>query len=182
MSPLADPSASAVEADFDWPIFVKGERQTSKHDRSSSIIESRNAFEALREVWMRSPILHWQKVVCREFLDLKKIVPDNGQTMPKAFEFRTFWWKNTCVGIGPYWHAETYQLSESQRKEIITLGRKVAEALDVTFLVIDVAMKTDGEWILIECNDGQDSGFTGVNPFRLWNDTVSAIQQQASLS
>ena len=73
-------------------------------------------------------------------------------------------------------------ICRSQRKEIITLGRKVAEALDVTFLVIDVAMKTDGEWILIECNDGQDSGFTGVNPFRLWNDTVSAIQQQASLS
>jgi hypothetical protein len=44
----------------------------------------------------------------------------------------------------------------------------------VPFLVIDIAQRQDGRWVLIECNDGQESGYAGVSPFSLWQHVVEA--------
>lgn len=40
--------------------------------------------------------------------------------------------------------------------------------LGVPFLVVDVAQTEAGRWIVIECNDGQESGYAGVQPRALW--------------
>src|SRR6185437_4242557 len=39
------PSADEISADFNWPVFIKGERQTSRHQRRLSIIEGPEQFE-----------------------------------------------------------------------------------------------------------------------------------------
>jgi hypothetical protein len=44
--------------------------------------------------------------------------------------------------------------------------------IDLPFLAVDVAQTTSGEWIVIECNDGQESGYAGVSPFALWQSIV----------
>jgi hypothetical protein len=49
------------------------------------------------------------------------------------------------------------------------LAREVAERISVPFLVVDVAQTVEGRWIVIECNDGQESGYAGVAPIALWN-------------
>lgn len=36
------PPVSEIESSFEWPVFVKGERQTNRHQRRLSIIESSN--------------------------------------------------------------------------------------------------------------------------------------------
>jgi len=60
------PDAATVEAELGWPVFVKGERQTSRHRKSLSIIEGPEQFRAAMEVYAKAPILHWQRVVCRD--------------------------------------------------------------------------------------------------------------------
>lgn len=169
------PTVAEIESEFTWPIFIKGERQTSRHARSMSIIEGPDQFQEVMQLWRQDDILHWQKVVCREYLKLKPVVPGNQDTIQKSFEFRTFWWKDACVGIGPYWNSERYELAEIQRSDLVNLGRKVARLIDVTFLVIDLALRENEQWIVIECNDGQDSGYTGVNPFQLWNNLLRVV-------
>jgi hypothetical protein len=35
--------------------------------------------------------------------------------------------------------------------------------------VIDIAKTAQDEWIVIECNDAQESGYAGVSPKMLWD-------------
>jgi hypothetical protein len=44
----------------------------------------------------------------------------------------------------------------------------------VLFLVIDVALATDGRWLVIECNDAQESGYAGVLPLTVWTSLLAA--------
>jgi hypothetical protein len=169
------PRAADVEADFDWPIFVKGERQTNRHGRDHSIIENPEHFERVMQEWRQVPLLAWQRVVCRQFIPLRPVSEAASEAFPKSFEFRTFWWHNTCVGIGNYWTSEVYNLRPADREQVLALGREVANRMQVTFLVVDIAQARDGKWIVIECNDGQDSGYAGVNPHFLWQNVVDAI-------
>ena len=127
-------------------------------------------------VWELDPILHWQPVVCREFVPLRLVGEQSPGTMPRAFEFRSFWWKGQCVGIGPYWMDEHYDLAPAEKSAAMSIGREAARRLNVTFLVVDLAQRTDGPWIVIECNDGQDSGYAGVAPYLLWRRVLEVLE------
>jgi hypothetical protein len=41
-------------------------------------------------------------------------------------------------------------------------------------LVIDAAQRIDGSWVIIEANDAQESGYTGVSPVTLWRAIIEA--------
>lgn len=97
------PPASAVEAEFQWPVFIKGSRQTSRHSAALSIASSAEEYERIRIAYAKDDILHWQKPVIREFAPLASVagsVP--GQVQP-SIEYRSFWWRGVCVGWGRYW-------------------------------------------------------------------------------
>jgi hypothetical protein len=91
----------------------------------------------------------------------------------------TFWWRNQSVGIGPYWMDEHYGLTDAERHAALAIAEEAARRIDVTFLVVDVAQKQDGAWTVIECNDGQDSGYAAVRPFLLWRQVLD-IEQRTS--
>ncbi|MEO1165708.1 MAG: ATP-grasp domain-containing protein [Chloroflexota bacterium] len=163
------PSLETIIAEFDFPFFVKGARQTSKHQKSLSIIENADAFANLVQQYKNDPILHWQDVVVREYLPLRPIANDNSDSIPPSFEFRTFWYKGQLVGAGHYWfEMPAYKWSASEKADALAIASQVAQRVDVPFLVVDVAQRTDGQWIVIECNDGQESGYAGISPITLW--------------
>ncbi len=56
------------------------------------------------------------------------------------------------------------------------LSQWAADRLKVPFLTVDVAQTADGKWIIVEVNDGQESGFVGLNPISLWKRTIEAAQ------
>ena len=172
------PSLEQVIKHFDFPIFVKGARQTSKHQRSLSIIDSPEAFEKAMSHYAKDPILHWQQIVCRELVDLRPISGGSADRVPASYEFRTFWWKGEFVGAGRYWfEAEDYHWTADEQKEALAIASDVAKRVDVTFLVVDVAQRADGKWIVIECNDGQESGYAGLSPLQLWKN-ILAIERR----
>ena len=49
------PAPEEIEAHFDWPIFLKGSRQTSRHDPDLSIITSRSHYERVAQSYHRDP-------------------------------------------------------------------------------------------------------------------------------
>ncbi len=163
------PDARSVEETLGWPVFVKGSRQTSRHRRSISIINTPSDFDAVMASYRADPILRWQRVVCREFVPLRPVEDSVPDRIPSSFEFRTFWWRGRLVGHGPYWRqGEQYQASEGERRAGLVVAREAASRLGVAFLVVDIAQTRDGRWIVIECNDGQESGYAGVSPLGLW--------------
>lgn len=161
------PSVGEIEAIFRWPVFIKGSRQTSRHSASLSVANDPADYERVRKLYREDEILHWQKPVVRQFVPLLRtdgVVP--GQVSP-SIEFRTFWWKETCVGWGQYW----YQLPSCRADDVqrgLDLAAEVAKRLRVPFVVVDIAKTADGRWIVIECNDAQEAGYTGVSAKALW--------------
>lgn len=174
------PNARDIEQDFQWPVFVKGVRQTSRHKRSLAIINTPEQFESAMEVYRSDRILRWQTLVVREFVPLRPIEDSDQNRIPSSFEFRTFWWRGRCVGAGPYWwEGRKYDWTASERQKALTLGADVAKRVNACFVVVDLAMTTTGEWIVIECNDGQESGYAGISPIGLWQKVLSMESDQS---
>lgn len=169
------PAVESVAEDFGWPVFIKGSRQTSKHNPALCIAHHADDYLAIAQRYHDDPILHWQKIAIRRFVEL---MPVSGQVpgkVPASMEFRTFWWHNECVGYGQYW----YQLPVYQAADIddgLALAQLAAKRLNVPFLVIDIAKTIEGKWIVIECNDAQESGYTGINPHALWRSILGELE------
>ena len=174
------PDAETVERLLGWPVFVKGERQTSRHRKSLSIIEGPEQFRRAMDAYAKDSILHWQRVVCRELRPLRRVEEGAPDRIPSSFEFRTFWWRGELVGWGPYWwQGSPYTMTADEQREALGLGREVARRLAVPFLVVDVAQEVSGRWTVIECNDGQESGYAGASPFALWQNVLDVERARA---
>ena len=178
------PPIEYVLKDFTFPFFIKGNRQTNRHNKSQCIIESREAYEIMRDVWTKDSILSRQKVAIREYIPLKTIDDTSFPWMvPISYEFRFFYFERKCMAYGPYWTmGRNYSLEDNELSEVLKLTDWVAERLSVPFPAIDVAKTALGEWIVIEVNDAQESGFVGANPLKLWNNTMEAIQKRTWVS
>lgn len=169
------PSVEEVLEQLDFPLFIKGNRQTAKHDPSLSIARNRDDFSRITSAYQNNEILHWQKMVCRQLVALRALPYQVADKVPISFEFRTFWWKGQFVAAGHYWsqHLE-YTWTETEKREALAVAQQAVKLLEIPFLVIDMAMTSKGEWIIIECNDAQESGYCGVNPIALWRNIVNA--------
>lgn len=167
------PGFDELEAEFGLPLFLKGARQTSRHRADLSIIRSRADYDQAVIAYQADSILHWQQFVCREFLPLRPVGGGDPSKVPASFEFRTFWWGDEHVGSGRYWlDCCDYDWNPAERKSALALAASAARDLDCGFLVIDLAMTREGEWTIIECNDGMESGYAGVSPFSLWRNIL----------
>lgn len=170
------PTINDIEAEFRWPVFLKGSRQTSKHDPSLSIITNEEHYRRASEAYLSDAILHWQRPVIREFVPL---VPVQGHVPGKihpSLEFRSFWWYGTCVGWGNYW----YQVPSYEARDVedgLRVAEDAARRLRVPFVVIDFAKSADGRWIVIECNDAQESGYAAIPPQLLWRSVLTQITE-----
>lgn len=168
------PTAEEIERDFTWPIFLKGSRQTSKHNPDLSVIESREHYERAAQQYRSDTILSWQKPVVREFVPLAPVVGSVPGKVRPSVEYRSFWWFGECVGWGCYW----YQVTPYESADIefgLAVARQAAQCLNVPFLVVDIAKTIDGRWIVIECNDAQEAGYAGISPHMLWRRVLERI-------
>lgn len=169
----APPTAVEVEKHFDYPIFIKGSRQTSRHKAEFSIVRSREEYEHSAANFRQDSILHWQKFVVRKYVELRSVAGISGEKVPPSFEFRTFWWRGELVGTGAYWKdfAE-YSWNESEKFSALQVAQNAVNKLNLPFIVIDLAQTKNGNWIVIECNDGQESGYAAVSPIALWQNVI----------
>ena len=78
------------------------------------------------------------------------------------------------LGWGCYW----YQVAPYESADVelgLNIAQQASEQLQVPFLVVDIAKTADGRWIIIECNDAQESGYVGVAPQPLWRNILAEI-------
>ncbi len=155
---------------------MKGSRQTSKHNPDLSVIRSRAHYEMAAQLYRNDPILHWQKPVIREFIALMPVAAQVPGKVQPSVEFRSFWWHGECVGWGRYWYqVAPYECADTTLG--LGIARQAAARLKVPFLVIDIAKTADGRWIIIECNDAQESGYVGIPPLALWQAVLARINR-----
>jgi len=162
------PTAERVEQDLGWPVFVKGERQTNRHRISTSLARSRDEFERILGVWKDDEILHWQRMACREWVELQPVGKAVGDAVQPSAEIRCFFFQGQLVGSGVYWAKESWRPTTRQQADALRVAELAAERLSVPFVAVDVALTVDQRWIVIECNDAQESGYAGVAPMPMW--------------
>ncbi|MEL7025299.1 MAG: ATP-grasp domain-containing protein [Pseudomonadota bacterium] len=165
------PTAREAEERFGWPMFVKGARQTSRHNPDLSIIRDKHAYERLVQQYSLDSILHWQKPVIREFVRLERVEGEVPGKPPVSKEYRSFWWHGELVGCDRYWYQVPAYECASLRAGI-EIAREAARRVACPFLVVDFAMTADGDWIVIECNDAQESGYAAIAPQVLWRNII----------
>jgi hypothetical protein len=165
------PEFALLEAHLGLPLFLKGARQTSQHRAAFSIIRSQTEYNTAVAAFVSDPILHWQEFVAREFIALRPVPSEPSDKIPASFEFRSFWWHGHCVGAAPYW-STSYTWSASEQQAALAVAREAAVRLNVAFVVIDVAQTILGDWLVIECNDAQESGYAAISPFAMWQKII----------
>jgi hypothetical protein len=167
------PSFESIEQMLGLPLFLKGSRQTSRHRAALSIIHTAEEYDRAIKIYAEDPILRWQDLVCREFARLRPVPATATEKIPASFEFRSFWWRGNCVGVGQYWSTD-YDWNRDEERAGLSIAQTAALQLDLPFVVIDIAQTITGEWIVIECNDAQESGYGAVSPFALWQNIIDA--------
>ena len=68
------------------------------------------------------------------------------------------------------------------RQDALALASEAARRVNVPCLVVDLAQDVAGGWLVIECNDAQESGYAGVSAIGLWQKIVDITEQRAATS
>jgi hypothetical protein len=170
------PSYEQVLEDFTFPIFLKGERQTNRHKKELCVAENRSDFERILAAWQTDPILNWQKMIVRAFVNLMPIEKTTSlHQLQKSFEIRVFVWFGTILSMGQYWESEhKIQLNKTDQTKIQELTAIIYKKLLVPFMVIDFGKTLQNEWIVIELNDAQESGYAMNSKLNLWTNLIEA--------
>ena len=123
-----------------------------------------------------------QKIYIREYLPLFKYM-DGVNDMPVTKEFRFFVAYGEIVSGGYYWQnyledlyirPDVSEVPTSFLQEVI---KRVGSQCN--FYTIDVAQTIEGNWVVIELNEGQQSGLSGNNPDEFYSKLYNIIKRKA---
>jgi hypothetical protein len=175
-------TARGIADSLGFPLFVKTVEQTLRHRRDIAIVRDVAALQRSIEAYRGDPVLGSQPLVFRELVTLRPAPnPGPDERVPAALELRAFVLLGECVGLGPYWRDGGYAPSEEDMVDALVVVMEAARHVDVPFVVVDVAQKTSGEWIVIECNDAQESGFCAIPPLVLFQAMVDRARRSLGI-
>lgn len=120
----------------------------------------------------KGPFIGPQGLIYRRYVPLKTFeVGLNG--IPFTNEWRFFFYRRALLSHGYYWSSALNETMAQAKlsKPGFYLAQKIAQicADYVPFFVLDMAETAEGDWILIEVNDGQMSGLSENDPHLLYS-------------
>lgn len=161
------------------PFFVKGRTNSKKH-LGFKKTKAANKAEAIKiqGQLLEDADYEQQGVIFREFVPLK--IVEKNQIHDHHFfnEWRFFFYQDTLLCYGYYWvNAENIPTNDQLPQEAIDFAKKMASIIkeQSNFFVIDIGQKETGEWIVIECNDGQQSGLSNCDPHELYSNLAKCL-------
>ena len=142
------------------PFVVKGKLSSKKHNWHTRMFSytKRQAIE-LAEYLKEDAEIREQGVVYRKYIPLKTYeIGVNG--LPHTNEWRFFFLRDRLLSYGYYWSLSNCVSQAELKPEGLCLAQEIARlaAEHTTFFTLDVAETEQGDWILIEINDGQMAG------------------------
>lgn len=167
--------------DEDGPYILKG-ITNSRKARWNTLMYAETINDAKRIYWelINDPLMQdsGQDIVIRKYEKLYKYM-DGVNGCPVSKEIRSFWYKENLLTSGFYWadavddlpeKPSIKEIPESLVKEVTSIVSK-----NTNFYVIDWAQKDNGEWIVIELNDGSCSGLSCCDPYELWGNLKEVL-------
>lgn len=143
----------------DQPVIVKDFVKSQKHAWAEACFIPKASDQAQVEHVVRRFIelqgsdLN-EGLVFREFVELERVGVHPKSGMPLSREFRQFFVDGRPALGFKYWDEADYS-GESASPEWL---RSVAAKVQSRFFTMDIARRTNGEWLIVELGDGQVAG------------------------
>lgn len=162
---------------------VKGKTHSRKHQWKTHMFADgkENLLKVIR-LLMDDLTISQDGLVVREYVSLAKL--DTAiNDLPIVKEWRMFFYKENYLTGGFYWSNYFDELKDKYPLEVpqaaIEYAKEVAKIVSqhTNFFVLDVSEKEDGSYIIIEINDGQQSGLSCVDPNNLYSGLKSLLQE-----
>lgn len=90
--------------------------------------------------------------VFREFIEFETIAEQPRERMPLIKEYRILYLHHAPIATFRYWDVDGYNNVDLPP---LSTFDEIAHEMDSRFFTIDVAKRTDGDWMIIETGDGQ---------------------------
>ena len=164
---------------YPGPFVVKGRTNSRKFQWNTKMF-AQTKTDALR---IASDLLS-DGQICEQGIIYRKFVPlevfEVGiNDLPFSNEWRFFFYKDRLLSSGYYWSTAEH-IPEKADKACVAFAQQVANVVKdhVNFFVLDIAETLDGQWILIEVNDGTMSGLSENNPDELYGNLRAALDSK----
>lgn len=174
------------QPDLGYSWVVKGQTNSKKDFWKTKMFAATNKEVAtIANSLMDDSLICSQKLYVRKFEKLKTFCHGiNGQ--PITEEYRFFCYKDKIITGGFYWSNHLSQVlgetdfvpdhnnvPKEYLKQIMDICKEHAN-----FYVLDIARKDDGNWILVEVNDGQFSGLSECNADELYSNLSKELNHE----
>ena len=166
------------------PFVLKG-RTNSKKDKWNTHMFAKNKQEAIKVLnnLRDDEFIEPQGIVLRQYVPLVKLFEDPINKMPVTMEYRFFCLDGKILSSGFYWvnFAEEVGglIPKTTPEGAIKLVEQALKIVEdkIRFVVIDVALKagTNNDWVIVELNDGQQSGISMNDPEELYKNLYQML-------
>ena len=161
--------------------IVKGTTNSRKHEwRTRMFCACKADIPRVVSSLLDDDLLCSQSLVVREYVPLKTFGLGIND-LPITNEWRFFVLGRQILCAGWYWASEPDWGPPEPMSPPVEATRLVQEAINrvgdrVQFFVVDVAETAAGPWIVIELNDGQQSGLSMIDPDVFYSKLAEALQ------
>ena len=154
------------------PFILKGETNSKKQYWNTMMYaETKKDAIEVHSRLMQDSLLSEQNIYIRKYVPLVQYTTGIGG-IPITKEFRFFCYKNRILSGGYYWQnyaeeipvPDVYCVPHTFLHKIMDIVSK-----HTNYYVIDVAQTLSGNWILIELNDGIQSGLSMNSPYDMYS-------------
>ncbi len=164
------------------PFILKGETNSRKSNWNGSMFaKDKKEAGIIYSKLCEDSLIGQQKIYIRKYVPLVTYLEGIGG-MPITKEFRFFVAYGEVISGGYYWQNYVDDLGfmpdvNDVPKEFL---QKVIDIVspNINFFVIDVAETQTGEWIVIELNDGSQSGLSCNEPNALYSRLKEVLSQR----
>ncbi len=165
---------------YDGPFVVKGKTNSRKNNWRQLMFAptKRDALE-LGCLLLQDGEIGYQGLIYRKYVPLVTFETGVGG-IPITDEWRFFFLKDKLLSYGYYWStADNIPPPEQLPLTAVAFAKKLANIVAdyVNFFVLDIGQTEEGDWILIEVNDGQQSGLSENNPDVLYSALKYAVER-----
>lgn len=144
---------------------LKGRTNSRKHQWNTHMFaDGRAELLDVAKRLLDDPFIGDQGLVVRKYIPLENLGEGiNG--LPVTNEHRLFFYKENLICHGFYW-SEHPEVAKELDSEGLAFAQMIANKISqkTNFFVLDIAKTAEGEWIVVEVNDGQMSGLSDNDP------------------
>lgn len=150
------------------PFILKGETNSKKfHWNTQMFAENKKKAIEIYNKLSEDTLIGQQDIYIRKYIPLKTFCVGINE-MPITEEYRLFIYDGKVVSAGFYWSSHYDDLTDEQKASLNPKNIPTTFVKDVLtrvgskarFVVVDIARTQDDNWIVIELNDGQQSGLS----------------------